>query len=150
MGTDIHGYLEVRDEKTGYWERVNLYRISKCGHRRLRNVEPWPYRNYLMFGILAGLRVMDVEPILPPRGIPDICSDEIREEYEAAESWGIHTPSYYTLNELELAARDKKRYDKDERRLIKALISNIEFMLDASWTFTDSGDNVRFVFWFDS
>lgn len=53
MGCDIHPYLEFK--KNGEWYYLGEYHI---------------WRNYLIFGILAGVREENVERISDPRGYP--------------------------------------------------------------------------------
>jgi hypothetical protein len=67
---------------------------------------PFDVRNYLVFGILAGVRYDEYPQIAPTRGFPEDASDPVKKSYE---SWGrdAHTPSWVTLGEF-------LRYDYDQ------------------------------------
>ena len=67
MGCDIHEYVEIRPkEKSDHeWE---LY-ITPCLHR-----------NYLMFGVFAGVRGESV-PVIEPKGIPKDISFGVEKDY---------------------------------------------------------------------
>lgn len=124
-----------------------MYVPDKYTPGRLREVEPYNGRYYIMFGVLAGVRYI-VEPIVQPRGIPNDISHEVLCDWEQEED-SCHTPSWLTLAELRLATKDKKRYNKEERQSLKPLINGIDFMVDASWRYVEDSE-VRLVFWFDS
>ena len=62
-------------------------------------------RDYLFFGMMAGVRRDHIAPIKEPRGIPTDVSAGVKKEREQWAGDG-HTSSYYTLQEL-LDARDK-------------------------------------------
>lgn len=63
--------------------------------------EDWAYdgRNYVLFGVLAGVRNEEVTPIAEPKGLPEDMSYVVR---EAADQWhgDGHSRSYLTLQEL--------------------------------------------------
>lgn len=57
-------------------------------------------RNYTLFSILAGVRNYDeLEPISPPRGIPEDASVDYLEEVNRLEGDG-HSHSWFTLKEI--------------------------------------------------
>lgn len=145
MGTDIHGHVEYYDNNQQQWKKVHMYRANK-NHGTIEEVDPYPYRNYEMFGILAGVRGWH-DPIIDPRGIPFDCSFDVREIWDR-EKDDCYSPSWYTLAELGVAAHDKKNFTKEERENIKLLIDFISFMVDASYIYAEPHE-VRFVFWFD-
>lgn len=138
--------MELRNRDTGKWEPTHLYKTSSYRQNALDEVYAYDTRNYQLFGVLAGVRSM-TEPIVEPRGIPNDVNTTILSEWDEECQWS-HTPTWYTLYELRLAAKDKKRYTKDERVLLKDFIHHIEFVVDAYWFF-DSDSNVRVVIWFD-
>jgi hypothetical protein len=72
MGCDIHAYIEYRDPKTK--EIPNTPKTWCCWGRRY-----YVWRNYMMFGLLAGVRGQ-AEPVVEPRGIPDGLSWEVMED----------------------------------------------------------------------
>ena len=103
----------------------------------------------MLFGILAGVRYTPEHgPIAEPRGLCIDAAIEVHDKWADDKQW-CHTPSWYTLQELRLASKDKKRFSKEERQTLKYFISCIDFMVDADWSFTDD-PNVRVDFWFDN
>lgn len=60
-------------------------------------------RNYNLFGILAGVRRYDLDPIAEPRDIPQDASPMVVADYEGWEE-NAHSATYLTL-------RDLKEYD---------------------------------------
>lgn len=147
MGCDLHSHVEVYDRDKNRWEKVYMYAPDLWNFGKLREVEPYTGRSYIMFGVLAGVRYM-VEPIVQPRGIPKNVSYGVLLDWDNDSSW-CHTPSWLTLAELRLAAKDKKRYNKEERRSLRPLIDGIDFMVNASWHYLEDSE-VRVVFYFDN
>lgn len=85
MGCDIHAYAE---------------RKTDSGYEYLPAVVPFDWRNYGVFGFLAGVRNYSSVPMIAePRGFPDDASAEVREQYER---WDMdaHTPSWLSMAEL--------------------------------------------------
>lgn len=83
MGCDINIYLEHKvNEK---WELSDKL-ISNN-------------RNYLLFGLLAGVRNDKVIPLSLPRGFPENSSAGLLKKWEIWRDDG-HTPSYFLLSEL--------------------------------------------------
>lgn len=147
MGCDLHSHVEFYDRDKQRWEKIYMYVPDRWNSGRLREIEPYNGRCYIMFGVLAGVRYM-VEPIVQPRGIPNNISDGVLVDWENESEWS-HTPSWLTLAELRLATKDKERYNKEERRSLKPLINGIDFMVDASRRYIEDSE-VRLVFWFDN
>lgn len=98
MGADIHAVVQVR--KDDRWETVPppadlLDKYSE---------PPWEERSYVAFGILAGVRDRDVQPIAEPRGLPE--DVDIDEDADSAGPmldgrWlGEHSHSWVTAAEL--------------------------------------------------
>ena len=109
MGCDIHWYVEVQDEN-GKWNFVGsefiydvdgLLNASWIGEDE--DTLPYIYntRSYYIFSQLAGVRKEMCPEVgyIPPRGIPEDCSDEYR---MFVDWWGIdgHSHSWLLLNEL--------------------------------------------------
>lgn len=96
MGCDIHFYVEhFADNK---WNNIAFNSDAADGH--------WfPWRNYYLFSILAGVRG-DIEPMMLPRGIPADISSAVVKEWKRWQGDG-HTPSYYTVAEI-LEAKNNK------------------------------------------
>lgn len=86
MGCDIHSYAEYKDEQ-GKWHCIE-------------GLEPFHWRSYTNFAFLAGVRNNDgLKPISVPRGLPEDCSDKVREASDAWEGDG-HTHSWLSMQEL--------------------------------------------------
>lgn len=147
MGCDLHSHVEIYDRDKQRWEKIYMYTPNRWNFGKLREVEPYVGRSYTMFGVLAGVRAM-TEPIVQPRGIPANASNGVLEDWDNESSW-CHTPSWLTLAELRVATKDKKRYNKEERKSLIPLIDGIDFMVDNSWFFKEDSE-VRVVFWFDN
>lgn len=70
MGCDIHPLVQVkRNEK---WEHEPFPDGTWRG--------PFRQRDYIFFGVLAGVRCHDVTPIAEPRGLPDDLDYEVNED----------------------------------------------------------------------
>lgn len=108
MGCDIHEYIEQKID--GVWQRVPeskgpLDYMAKYGEQYNRSQWSIP-RNYMFFGMLAGVRNESIAPILLARGIPEDASQGVVDDWDRWSGDG-HTPSYYTLAEL-LDAQNKQ------------------------------------------
>lgn len=120
MGCDIHVHVERKVD--GVWKYVPNdmapvdsfyvdFICKKPEHERDEKDEYWnrrtwdPGRNYMLFGILAGVRNRDVVPIAEQRDVPDDSCPEIREHYEQW-SGDAHSASYLTAAELLAAAKN--------------------------------------------
>lgn len=92
MGTDIWLETETRG-LDGAWSRVQGERFSLGGWMN-------SFRNYTVFGVLAGVRGdEDVPSISVPRGLPDDVSKEVSKcQYEG--DLGDHSFSHVYLHEL--------------------------------------------------
>ncbi len=171
--------VEVRDVKTGDWNRVcipNPYRIYKKYDENGRdipgteyhpNLDPFDGRDYEMFGILAGVRNSDYTPISENRGIP-VDADPLTLELYARYGEDAHDTSWLLMSEMEAFAANKKNFrptwygdlDEDDRKDCKkdsnALRDRFNGLLSNIWMFVSayccyaSSENVRVVFWFDS
>lgn len=75
MGTDITGWIETRDSDDEKWIAVTPLFF------------PLANRNYGIFANLFGVRNGGVfRPIAPERGLPEDCSDEVRQAFEEANA----------------------------------------------------------------
>ena len=84
MGCDIHSYAEKR--VNGKWEELDF--------------SPFHWRQYGVFGFLAGVRNYSGVPVLAaPRGLPRDASDYVREESDSWNGDG-HTHSWLSVEEL--------------------------------------------------
>ena len=99
MGCDCHFYCErkINDVWVQQFEPDVDSRWSKNWFHS---------RNYMLFGLLAGVRNEEIAPLAEPRGVPNDMSATLASEW-ATWSGDGHTPSYFMLSEL-LEAREKK------------------------------------------
>lgn len=95
MGADIHGWIEVK-ESDGDW--TGCYLSIPLGPR-----------NYLLFGLLAGVRALE-DPLVQPRGLPDdVCS--LMRGY--VKDMGMeHSLTYLSLSELKKVRQRYKKFSK--------------------------------------
>lgn len=161
MGCDIHTVVEIKT-KWG-WEFVHKTEFDNNGV--LSNYYFPDFRNYEIFGFLAGVRIADPTfgPISKPRGFPKECSYEV-EAFKAEDSMllGDHSYSYVTLAEMmapyaSITMRKAMGYDipEDQDDIYSPYIwfhDNILTRLAELVEFTDNNsyDEVRIVFGFDS
>lgn len=108
MGCDIHVFTEEKlnyGNKKGEWfncdhYKKNIYFGTDEYEQEYQVIPIYDNRNYTLFSILANIRNYgNNEPISEPKGLPQDCCKEIREENER---WGCdgHSHSYFTLKEL--------------------------------------------------
>lgn len=138
MGCDIHATLE--------YDRWKLKR-PKDSHDWFAFAKGIDIdRGYYFFGILAGVRDDDINPIAPPRGTPDDASYEFTQEYEGWDT-DAHTPSWVTFKEL----RDWKHksggveFDPEKDMKEQDFYRVMEMLAEKY-----GDDNVRLVFFFDN
>jgi hypothetical protein len=109
MGCDIHCYAEklingewkqITGFKSNYYDKNSSYFNDE---RYLNSPHPYDGRNYSLFAFLADVRnefgFARIEPISPPRGLPEDLSKEILNEASGWKSDG-HSYSWLLLNEL--------------------------------------------------
>ncbi len=179
MGADIHMAIEVRNtyKTDGEWKYIeikNQFRSYKesDGTEYIDILEPYSGRDYGLFGILAGVRSDVYHQIDSLRGMPEDVSEGVKERYNKEESYGgVHSLTWYTLDELEgwgerkkhfksanyreLAeydeglAIDTKREDKNMRKRFNMFVHDIENFVWMTIGYV-SPCNVRAVIWFDS
>lgn len=82
MGCDIHFHVEIKVD--GEWQHYGHINVG---------------RNYRLFGIMAGVRSHDVDPIVDPKGLPDDMNVVTKMD---AEQWGRdgHTHSWLSSEEV--------------------------------------------------
>jgi hypothetical protein len=126
MGCDIHAWIE-------YIEHDAVQCFGSVGF----------WRNYALFGVLAGVRKHDL-PHIEPRGLPPEISFEVRHSYN---DWGAdaHSASWLTLDEVRTA---QGRFMEE---LAKWPGSNGTYpMLDGVIAVMEVLPGSRLVFWFDN
>lgn len=162
MGCDIHVCCEFR--KDGQWKSADLFYM----YDGIPKVVPvYNFRSYMLFGILAGVRSFEYEPICEPRGMPDDCCESTKNLYDC---WGAdaHTPSYLTYRELQerlkVCSRELDGWTSEYEVLLRFVKPVFERMCDIFWIFIDDvtdekyfgdralshSDDFRVVFWFDN
>jgi hypothetical protein len=145
MGCDIHAYVEVQCDQD--WLKVGP--VFASWHYRPdcplsdwntpRTDHPIQWRDYTLFGILAGVRNRSGnQPIAEPRGLPPDVSPEV---FRLAEEFGDdgHSHSSLLLSEILGWEDGFPQWQGDEWG--KA----IEIMKKLG-----EPDRVRMVFWFDN
>jgi len=123
MGCDIHVYREKRIN--GEWLTADKWKSYDYGDDDKGETIPWKERaysgrNYSLFGLLSrGVRE-DHEFALEQRGMPLVCSAEVR---RAAEGYGEdgHSHSYLYLFEL-IELRDFLKKDATELQKLRESI----------------------------
>lgn len=123
MGCDIHPYLEYTDYPGSRW----FWHVDLP-------------RNYLMFGLMAGVRWHEVSPRVEPRGIPENLSAPVLREY-TEEGLDAHTPSWLSADELEQVCLDYVEASGGQGPPVEltATIAAMRVLPEA-----------RLVFWFDN
>lgn len=193
MGCDIHAHVIVKRpvyrssvSKSGgvehrvvdyEWRLVNNWRKNEFYDKGLPDdgydntplvpAECFSGRNYTLFGVLAGVRSMEYDPIDDPRGLPLGCPKELEDYIEKAWGDSAHSHSWLSLGELDRAVKDKKRYpkwmtweDEDGRVhkdkseygphvFLKDFRDSVRAFADAD-SYYDDAESVRVVFFFDS
>lgn len=156
MGADIHVYLERLNKKDKAWEPVYIYNQDK------ENVEYY-YRDYCLFGLLAGVRGENLEDFTCVRGLPGDVSTFVQSEYDKY-SEDFHGATWYTYYELlhmkkylELAKKIVAKNDDDnfyvydiecQYNSIRDFIMFIQVICAINSVY--NMDNLRVIVWFDS
>lgn len=141
MGCDIHEFVEIK--VNGQWVYAGKIII---------------YRDYALFGVLAGVRDHDIDPVAEAKGIPSDMSkglifilgrgkfNTVEEIEQNIQYDDYHSHSYLSMEEIYDAQEIYQEYLKGEdcsgipEQLIKlGELKQHPFVED-----------VRFVFWFDN
>lgn len=140
MGCDIHLHTEVKID--GKWHHYGAPNVP---------------RSYRLFGLMAGVRNDEVEPIAAPRGLPDDISEVTA---LSAKRWGSGAHSHSWLSSEELAILDERWYALGMGRTLESDLEHHYFgyLEGNSWAgfsrYPDERpkgiEDVRFVFWFDN
>ena len=165
MGADIHMYLEKKVMVDGKetWVNADLYKknkwydgINKFEHQFI--VQPFYWgRNYILFGILAGVRNMQNIMICEPKGWPDDITPEVKDFFKEMEE-DAHSYSYLTINEISdflrtvpITRESNDPNDNPLKVLFERLVSRYNEEDWGSFEHGDeNGDKFRTVFWFDN
>lgn len=166
MGCDIHVYTEQFDTRDGQWYTNDNFRLNRFhgqydDEKEFQHESVYHGRNYQLFGILAGVRDSYVNPLSPPRGIPDDSCEFIKKEFAY---WGgdAHSASYFTLYELKEALIYSRPESYTGIKSLTKFIDDIESKLRKDFFYYDWDNmepnsqvgelikNHRIVFWFDN
>lgn len=138
MGCDIKLHIEIKVD--GTWH-----------HYGAPSIKRW----YRLFGLMAGVRDTEVQPICAPRPLPEDITEITWLDYDVHCNCGEHHASWFGPTEirklvetLDVWASENKvewpGYDLEEVVLHTYLFGN------AFLAYKNLGvEDVRFVFWFD-
>lgn len=147
MGCDIHATLE--------YDKYYKKQIERGDERPYRS---WYHfakdididRGYYFFTLIAGVRDMDLRPIIsPPRGAPDDASYGFKQELESWDS-NAHSTSWVSFTELRdwkatNAKKLKLEYDPEKDMKEQDFYKTMEMLAGKYGT-----ENVRLCFFFDN
>lgn len=128
MGADIHIHCEYFKKKywikddPGRWENCDIYAWNP-DTETYEFEDIYQYRDYELFGVLAGVRSNELPQICEPKGLPKDISAKTQEEYNKFGG-DAHTPSWLTLTEL-------LQWKKDQKKKWKKLCKQCEVQVDA-------------------
>lgn len=137
MGASIHMHIEVRSGDT--WHHY---------------AAPHMFRNGIFFDLVAGINGK-LQPVVPPRGLPENLSFITRHDWEQdSKSYRLHHAGWLSAEELaELqerlkevcgnSARSHLDYDLEEG-FLHTYINGNALTLHQGW------NDLRFIFWFDN
>lgn len=138
MGCDIHGHIEV--ELNGKWEHYNTLNIG---------------RDYILFGVLSGVRSSETPLFHTLPTIPNNCSEITKKEYEYWENdaHSITVLSAQDFNKLvrHLKTNYPRLYDDSyfEREFMR--VTSVEYSIYAqAWLDEGLYEDMRYIFWYDN
>lgn len=120
MGCDCKMLLEVYDKGVGRWHGQEVIELG---------------RDYELFGLLAGVRGIEFDPIADPRGAP---TDESADSELYFADGGWHTRSFLYADEI------LSRTNRKEKSRLKQILKAIKNYPG------QSPARIRIVFGFDS
>lgn len=134
MGCDAHFFLEKRVNK-GSWEIDSGHKycnLNNC-HTESHPIEipSLSGRSYYFFGLIAGIRSNEAEPLIEPRGLPPDLSTVLLNYFN---SGGFHTPTYLTPKEMERVFKKYLKYLNKES-MKESAISDQDYYLQAEDAF---------------
>jgi hypothetical protein len=170
MGVDITCYVELCDDNGWHIAPVkveNKYAYNDSD--KWTWAQPWHGRDYELFDILTDGHIN----IDSPRGLPNDVSDEVKAERDRFRDEGLdfglsiscdsaYNDTYFTLFELELALKNRKKFPKHYKykdafgnkikeegphRSLKGFVTAISNFADLCGYY-DSTD-VRVILWLD-
>lgn len=172
MGTDIHAHFEIF--QADQWVRVqvlpdikNWDDLTQEEEQAHWNLPLFMDRDPELFAVLAGVNNhFGIQPIMPPRGIPEDLSTDVRVLWVEAHRWSeVHTPSWLLLQELldfdwsqALPVTNKentleKRWIRPSWDTYADLVEDSKFItrgLPELLSMVSDPRHLRMVFWFDA
>lgn len=165
MGCDIHLFAEYK--KNGKWVPDESHKVIKenYGSDTYSYLEQLPVggdRDYVLFGFLANVRVIDLPNALDPLGIPMDLSKKIYDHYK--EYLDGHSHSYIHLDDLKIMMKEYYKYLQDEDLQYKDERSDMEDVIEYCQNKIEKSnadsilldepslaiEDCRIVFWFDN
>jgi len=157
MGTDIHGFIEVRNNCIDSSEPEDDEPLLRW-HPAIALDHVYSARSYAAFGCLFGVRGGSVEPLAAQRGFPRDASRAATRAFEW-EQEDSHSPSWISWAEWEGADWDSTESvagrSSSETRLTRRQVVRDEDWGDVWSVMTmlakrHGAENVRLVVWFDN
>ena len=151
---EFRKWLEQNHDKQS--ELMIGFHKKASGKKSITYPEALDERNYLLFGVLAGVRCFEVTPIAPRRGLPDGMTSEWDQPDDDDAAWlGEHSYSWVTLRELEAYPWDGLRWHVQEGAVQewRHWWEGVQQFIDEAlpWLRTlGEPDDVRLAFGFDS
>lgn len=135
MGCDIHLHSEIKVK--GKWEHYSVIKVD---------------RDYMLFGLMAGVRNIKVTPIAKPKGLPIDISVIADLDYKRMEG-DAHSMSY--LNRFEISQLERI-ISEDNKEFLNPV--NFGYLFGNGYGEYDKYredypkeiEDIRFVFWFDN
>ncbi|MEV7508458.1 hypothetical protein AB0O57_10980 [Streptomyces sp. NPDC091201] len=156
MGTDIHGYIEVRNRFVDLSEPDDDEPILRW-HPAIALDHVYDGRSYAAFGCLFGVRGRAFEPLAARRGMPQDASRATTRSF--TEDSDAHSPSWIGWAELEGADWNSTESAKD-LPVSEVLRTRRDVVHDEDWgdvwgvmallAARHGAENVRLVVWFDN
>jgi len=131
MGTDIHAFVEIKDDYSENWNGIDLGFFLN--------------RWYDMFYAMAGVRAEKGQPVILSKGLPSNISIKANKKFVEMKE-DAHTPSWLTLKEyIKALALADKLSSKENYKTPDCYHAIVDIMN----AFTILKFKVRLVFWFD-
>ncbi|MFD5846857.1 hypothetical protein [Streptomyces chartreusis] len=157
MGTDIHGFIEVRNSYIDSSEPDDDELLFRW-HPAMALNHVYSSRSYEAFGCLFGVRGRSFEPLAAQRGFPRDASRAVTRAFEW-EREDSHSPSWISWAELEGADWESTGSFRVPSEP-ETLLTRRQVVRDEEWGDVWSvmtvlarrhgAENVRLVVWFDN
>lgn len=154
MGCDIHLAVELRESENKPWKLLETPKKFKYPYKDWHYKYVWGvWRDYKLFGVLAGVRDDSVQMIANPRGIP---ADATKLWKKYCNGWGddMHSMSYLTLEEVLVFSYGDNWMDgklNTMGQISEQFAEMTKYLIDS--VLSKPGmlpKNIRFVFGFDN